>query len=157
MKPGRKLDTLVAEKVMGWKIIDRVKMGWGRGPVVWDTGQDPEDEHSSPTYQDFRPSERITDAWLVVEKLGIENYPFILTQDRYSGVYSGGKWLASFNIFMRDYDDGPLSDDIQASMYWGNSHRISAGETAAHAICLAALKAVDILVDQETLEHTKES
>lgn len=143
MNPGRELDAFIAEKVMGWTIIDRVKMGWGKGPVVWDTGQDPEDEHSSPTYQDFRPSERITDAWLVVDKLAGGNYPFILTQDRYGGTYSGGIWLASFGVFMEEYERGPRGDDGDAVSYWANPGLICAGKTPAHAICLAALRVVN--------------
>ena len=66
MEPGRELDALVAEKVMGWKLIDRKSAGWGDGPPVWATGDESWD--GSPTFQDFRPSVAIRHAWEVVEK-----------------------------------------------------------------------------------------
>lgn len=63
------LDALVAEKVMGWTLADRVESGWGHGPPVWLTGEDPEREDSNPTWQDFRPSTSISHAFEVVEKM----------------------------------------------------------------------------------------
>ena len=62
MKAGRELDALIAEKVMGWRRFGTtLTLSWRtpEGIVTW--------EESS--YPSFRPSERIQDAWLVVEKM----------------------------------------------------------------------------------------
>jgi len=57
-------------------------------------------------------------------------YPVMIVQDRYSGVYSGGQWLAVANAsapaggmsrmaFVMTHDgDGPGSDDGSAMAYW---------------------------------------
>jgi hypothetical protein len=70
MVAGRELDALVAERVLGWKLIDRIEMGWGEGPDVWDctNGKDA-DECYSPTRQHFAPSTDISAAWAVVERM----------------------------------------------------------------------------------------
>lgn len=41
---------VIAEKVMGWKLADRIAYGWGDGPPVWITG-----DEESPTHQGFDP------------------------------------------------------------------------------------------------------
>lgn len=153
MKPGRELDAVVAEKVMGWTQCDstvrwpkwehgdpgddwtEVDQEWCRGD-----GAPPENRYIKKPIPRYSTS--IADAWLVVEELGNDgNYPFILTVDRYGGTYCNGPWLASFGVFMDEYQGGPLGDDVDAAYYWRNAHAIASGETASHAICLAALKA----------------
>lgn len=159
MKPGRELDALVAEKVMGWTQCNPLAT-WDR----WEYG-DPGDDWAAVEqewcrgdgvppgrYQKtpiLRHSTSIADAWLVVEKLA-GCYPFILTQDRYRGTYSGGRWLASFLVLMDAYERGPLSDDVDAMGYWADPGLICAGETPAHAICLAALRACSIAIPHES-------
>jgi hypothetical protein len=69
MPAGRELDALVAVRVMGWTLCNRVAMGWGDGPPVFATGEDPYDDTARPSRQDWRPSENITAAWEVVEKM----------------------------------------------------------------------------------------
>lgn len=131
MKPGRELDALVAEKVMGLELIRH-------GPNIFykEYGKFHPCELLLPEYSSF-----VGEAWLVVEKVEKEHYPFILTVDRYGGVYSGGRWLASFAVPMEVYEWGPLGDDVEAMGYWYNPGLICAGETPAQAICLAALRA----------------
>jgi hypothetical protein len=58
-----KLDALVAERVMGWTLADRVKCGWGSGPDVYITG-----DEARPTIQGFEPSTSIADAWQVLDR-----------------------------------------------------------------------------------------
>lgn len=53
------IDKLVAEKVMGWAVIDYKNIG----VTVVDDGEFPVE------IEDFQPSERIEDAWEVVKQL----------------------------------------------------------------------------------------
>jgi len=58
-------------------------------------------------------------------------YPVVIVEDRYAGVYSGGRWLAVANAdkpaggmsriaFVMSHDgDAPGSDDGGAMAYWG--------------------------------------
>lgn len=57
MPAGRKMDTLVAEKVMGWVRDDR---------GFWFDSEDPA---MVTTYEDWKPSEEIESAWEVLEKM----------------------------------------------------------------------------------------
>ncbi len=120
LKPGRELDALVAEKVMGLKIVVKV---WGTGkkyrsfsvgePDYIYSSDRPEGEliNSVPRY-----STDIAAAWEVVEKLGQHFQLFSPTDNRPS-------WEARF----RD----------------GRFKLVTAeAATGPHAICLAALKAV---------------
>lgn len=77
-------------------------------------------------------------------------WPFVLTTDRYGGLYSGGLWLASFGAGVSDYDDGPHGEDMEAMDYWGyaetsesnkprlGSGMIQCGDTPDEAIKRAA-------------------
>lgn len=96
LKPGRELDTLVAEKVYLEEYKKFQQEPWGV-PVI-----------------NFIPhfSTSIEDAWKIVEKLN---------PDVFEVVYEHGFYYANFNR-------------VNSSMYV---------ETPAHAICLAALKAVE--------------
>lgn len=51
---NREIDTLVAEKVMGWKVSDELVFFDENGLLL----------------PDFRPSQDISDAWRVVKKMG---------------------------------------------------------------------------------------
>ncbi|CDQ41882.1 BC1872 family protein [Virgibacillus salexigens] len=57
---NRKIDQLVAEKVMGWKVFEYKNIN----TTVIDDGE------FLVEIEEFKPSERIEDAWNVVEKIG---------------------------------------------------------------------------------------
>lgn len=106
MNPGRELDALIAEKVMGLEIVH---LGEPSKPFVKNfTGTSEPTEYSTD----------IAAAWEVVERLKDSEHAFgfELTQDQ--GELC--EWLA----------------------YFGEGRFKAESETAPHAICLAALKAV---------------
>lgn len=80
----------------------------------------------------FRPSTDIQCAWLVVEKLKL------------SVMWTGKKWGAgeAWDIYFHREDD-PEEDD---AVYDGSIKHWATSDTAPHAICLAALKAVRVAV-----------
>lgn len=100
MKPGRELDALVAEKVMG-----------ETRPRVWGT-----------INAGIRPySTSIEAAWQVVERIkSLHGRTFSVTFD-------GSGWVAGYDL----------------GLEWGMG--VPVGETAPHAIALAALKAVGVV------------
>lgn len=73
-----------------------------------------------------------------------ELYPIMVVEDRYQGVYLGGRWwaVARADLPLEDMtriawlmDDGPGSDDITAAMFWADALRwIAAGSTADCAV-----------------------
>jgi len=107
--PGRELDALVAEKVMGW-----IKRPKGAGTAHLWISSDKQAFHESelPAY-----STDIAAAWQVVEKLTRRDDKLFFTLET---PISGSAWECWF------------------SGEWAE------GETASHAICLAALKAVGV-------------
>lgn len=124
MQPGRELDALVAEKVMGWtKFVQYKGAEWRVGEEYIDNGDCICIPVSIHRADEWRPSNRIQDAWTVVEKLS-ERFQFWLEFYR----EDKGPWCAVF--FEKRDSYGEV-----------NSHGADA-ETAPHAICLAALKAV---------------
>jgi hypothetical protein len=117
LEPGRELDALIAEKVMGCdpdgdqcRCKDR-----DHSDLLQDDGH-------SPTLKEY--STDISAAWEVVEKLG--DYFDIHRQE-------GCESEVTFARRCNDVDDFP-GDDLWVTGY---------AETVPHAICLAALKAVD--------------
>jgi hypothetical protein len=59
----------------------------------------------------------------------METYPIAIVQDHYTGVYSGGRWLAiacatdSLNDrsrvdFCLESDEGPSGSDVEAGTFW---------------------------------------
>jgi hypothetical protein len=115
VEPGLELDTLVAEKVMGWTRIG--------GHYAWATI-----EGETRTWKGFQPSTDISAAWEVVTKmletvaernpLAARSASFIFSLSRYGTRGWGARFLIAWPC------------------------PTSCGESAAHAICLAALKAV---------------
>ena len=111
VKPGRELDALVAEKVMGLRFVWRSQLtdhyGYNAGvwtiPTKWGT--------MDLTEEPPRYSTDIAAAWEVVEKMREDGFLVALYR-------SAGAWIA-------DTNPG-----------YGKS------DTAPHAICLAALRAV---------------
>jgi hypothetical protein len=119
MKPSRELDALVAERVMGWRFIGEfdLEMNGDR----WAKNPDGHENYFSdvPHY-----STNIAAAWEVMEKLLAYN-PFWEQHD-FIGIYlaptSPKGWTCNFG------------DDTTRAY----------GDTAPHAICLAALKVVSL-------------
>jgi len=131
MKPGRELDALVAEKVFGAKKITQDARGLLRADIDLYTPCCPcmEDRMSREDFRDVPEySTDIAIAWEVVEKLrSIPGMDLDVSWD-------GGRWLVNLGIYRKD-ERGYLNLDY-------DSVQEEEGETAPHAICLAALKAV---------------
>lgn len=117
MKAGRELDALVAEKVMGWKLEPYTRC---IQVLPVEAGRPPEGADTSKlkpfnnigSYEIPHYSTAIAAAWEVVEKLRLAILPM-----------SNGQWGAAVN------EDKEFVPGFIAN-------------TAQHAICLAALKAV---------------
>lgn len=132
MKPGRELDALVAEKVMGLvlqpiTVVDYKGVHTEPGSVVKDytapDGRKCRSVKECPHY-----STSIADAWLVVEKLQCQGHD--------------GKWF-----FRLDYDCVETWDCAfykESTCDGGYPEQWATALTAPHAICLAALKAVGV-------------
>lgn len=117
MKPGRELDALVAEKVMGWKYSQHA-MTW------YPPGLHPAQNMLDHDILAF--STDIAAAWTVVEKLRNFKHP----QDPDS----------NFTIFQwwdGGYAAGWTWHEVEYDMVYG--------DTAPHVICLAALRVVGAL------------
>jgi hypothetical protein len=128
MKAGRELDALVAEKVMGWRPTHGMLHGKEQDLFVDSNGNTHGIECGC--IEDFHPSTNISDAWKVVEKLKhcAEGFAVIkLNPDRNKARYQAG-------IQYDDGEGGPMF------MYDASA----TADTAAMAICLAALKAVSL-------------
>lgn len=81
--PGRETDARIAEAI-GWKLLDRVAMGWRDGPPVFST-TDPE----SPTFQGFEPSCNPAHALAAMEATGT-NWDLSKLGDGSYNAYVGG-------------------------------------------------------------------
>jgi hypothetical protein len=119
MSPGRDLDRLIAEKVMGRKVYgDRISR---EAP-----------ELDIPECWLPRYSSDIAAAWEVVEKLRDSNFQLTLVTTKLSA-------LATFYTPQeRIIWDNSLPE--------GHTPLKAIGDTAPHAICLAALKAMGVEV-----------
>lgn len=140
LEPGRELDTLVAEKVMGWRKGDW-KKDWGDGSKAeyFDIWLMPEGE--LPSYRCSTPprfSTDIAEAWRVVEKLknvvGNEGFTLGYCLEHY---IETGEELWEVHAVV-------LMDHILDGNGWGDPVDEVWAATAPHAICLAALKAVSV-------------
>lgn len=80
-------------------------------------------------------AENISDAWELFEEMGGQ----IITEDRYNGSYSKGKWLCTYGTTCPEEVllNGPQADDTTAMVFWQNPRFIVAADTAPMAICLA--------------------
>ena len=122
---GRELDALVAENVMGCRVKWRTYGLKGRYPYCDCVGHagvhNDTDEQNDDMLASY--STDISAAWQVVEKVGLfHRYGDCLTYDHDSKKWQIGK-------YWREYDGVALDVTVDA-------------DTAPHAICLAALKAV---------------
>lgn len=114
LRAGRELDALVAEKVMGMSLLKL--NGWG--PLVDGMDREPP-----------RFSTDIAAAWRVVELVQKEKgQDFRIDRLNWGG--SMQDWVAGFGSIATGHGEGTHLAQGRA-------------DTAAHAICLAALKAVD--------------
>lgn len=116
--PGRGMNRLVAERVMGWQFLDRVKMGWGPGPDTYSTGDETED--GSPSFQGFEPSTEINHAWRVVEHLQKKH-----VEVRVTG-YNRDEWFCDIAHFL---ENPGAPNNVTGE-----------GTSAPLAICRAALR-----------------
>lgn len=112
MNPGRELDALVAEKVMGLKVIDGL---WVRPGTAWHPAHGQFDMNTQTHL--LRYSTDIAAAWEVLEQSGLLDLYFLYKR--------GDQWAIGETNGVNDATT-PLAE----------------APTAPHAICLAALKAV---------------
>lgn len=135
----RKIDVLVAEKILGYRKIDRMEHLFGTYVhLTWRA------DETSTAYTDAQLPHFTSDiqaAWEVVEKLG-NKVTIYGPEARYaSGEYrNGDTWDCEITgDFQSEWSDDPedRTDYVRCE-----------GATAPLAICLAALKAVGV-----TLEH----
>ncbi len=125
MKPGRELDALIAERVMGFIRID-ITINDEQKPLVTKEWLDEWDGELSDAYWWGRDiyqsvphySTQIADAWLVVEKLRSESIAMVVST-------YGAREYSSCHF---------LYKGVCSETYWA--------ATAPLAICLAALKAM---------------
>lgn len=130
MKAGRDLDALIAEKVMGWP----------KNSVVWYIDDKPF------RISDFSPSTQIADAWLVVEKFA--------GAEKSIGESGGVELLDRWQIQLQ-WDHNWMWDATLSHLVGTNSVSEDVTEFFAQApaaplaICLSALKAVGVNIDDE--------
>lgn len=130
MKPGRELDMLVAERIMGCKVLRATDTGLSQDEYErrrrWDGGRcgcpgtphnDSDDEGCYEWLREY--STDIAAAWTVIEKLKNENnYVEVIS------IVGDKRWICRWRVNGAIYGAG--------------------AETAPHAICLAALRAVGV-------------
>lgn len=123
MKPGRELDALIAEKVMGCKVLWQASSVYGPYCGCLSGSRFQEGPHSGPNRFDENLKDYSTDisaAWEVAKKLA--NMLGVHGEFQIRYVSFNGEWHV-------DTESSGLIVHVAA-------------ETAPHAICLAALKAV---------------
>lgn len=128
LKPGRELDVLIAERVMGWEPREENPVKW-RNP---DTSDGYRTDDDLPGF-----STDIAAAWGVWGRLTTMKYKANLTLVRLADnkyVVTALMGGAGTDIYSTDkkpwHEDGYLDED-------------TVGDTAPHAICLAAMRAYD--------------
>jgi hypothetical protein len=143
MKPGRSLDALVAEKVMGWRVWpeDRTAHEWDQF-LPWPRGVITahglvvirSDSHNIWTSDKrWSPSTDIAAAWEVVNAMPDRARMAIFAPGAVvePGRHNGEDWFV--RIYAAPNDDDPWNWDEPINVF---------APTAPHAICLAALKIV---------------
>lgn len=121
-EPGRELDALVAEKVMGWTGVHLVHGGTGTSSYY--VGRTPRGVFVVRPY-----STDIAAAWQVIEAMRQRNYYAEISEH----ISDPERQCAMFASRAGHYDS--------YERCWENEHQVCTA-TAPHAICLAALKAV---------------
>ena len=123
MQAGRELDKLVAENVMGWR---ECKVGIEqdiKGLVGFGLDRQGQFRRSFPEY-----STNIADAWLVVEEMAKRSNALALQAP---GSTDMNEAYRDFTRWTADFDTNNIRVHTEAE-----------GDTAPHAICLAALRIV---------------
>ena len=121
MKPGRKLDSLIATKVMGFHSVGfHDGAGGPSGPWVY-KGPAQSPYRRLPYY-----STRIEDAWEIVEIMNMRGWKLELVYSEYFDENTGG---ADVTFVCKSQARGKFS---------------TSNETIPYAICLAALKAMGV-------------
>lgn len=69
----------------------------------------------------------------------MKHFPIAIIEDRYTGAYSEGRWLAvtQYDLSTRssELNDGPFGDDTEASTFWAAQPQwIAAGDTPDEAL-----------------------
>lgn len=121
MNPGRELDALIAEKVMGWRYYK--ERGSSIYQLIPPNGEISHIDNSPPHY-----STRISAAWEVVER------------------FKKMGWVVTIESDAEMKDESPYFVSINPR-YSGNENYLTVTASkydAPHAICLAALKTVEI-------------
>lgn len=142
MKPGRELDALVAEKVMECKLLTEVHPYYPK-VKLFDCGCK-NHIHGDRNRQGSglrKYSTDISSAWEVVEKLTDDNAErFELTRlQQYPLPREHKDWCAEQGM------NGPgYSQHYVAIVGYGRDEIRVIADTAPHAICLAALKALEL-------------
>lgn len=113
---------VLAENGMNWTWCDRIAKRWGPGPRVWITGEDPDVENSSPTFQGFDPFTNIAHAFMLVDKMR-EKGLFMVLESPSSGIST---WMCRW---FRTGAASPVS--------------IETAETTCRAISLAVFAALE--------------
>lgn len=126
MKPGRELDALIVEKVIGWKPF---KKKWEAGAHrgyhdAWLDGEGREVCIQCPEY-----STDIAAAWVVVEKLRESKKTIALSSVYHQTANPYWSWICRI-----EWTDKRL----------GYQTSIGLSESVPHAICLAALDSIGI-------------
>lgn len=116
MTPGRELDALIAEKVMGFKVESQEEHAWGIRPLQKVIVHYIKDCGELPAY-----STDISAAWEVLERINSINSNLVM--------------IPSTNTIGEDGEMDPHD--------YGYNWFVD-GITMPHAICLAALKVLDI-------------
>lgn len=82
-------------------------------------------------------AEHISDAWKLFEEMDGQ----VITQDRYNGAYSGGKWLCTYETLCPEevLINGPQAGDTEAMEFWADPVHVAAADTAPLAIAKAWL------------------
>jgi hypothetical protein len=127
MSPGRELDALVAERVMGWRFHGKFTEDPNLNCDRW--AVDP-DGHERFYWEVPDYSTKIAAAWAVVEKITSEHWIAMDICQRPKQADAGEAWTHGNKACVTITHGGqsPFSD-----------HPVY-GESAAHAICLKALK-----------------
>lgn len=123
MSPGRELDALVAEKVMGFATL-------AGNIFVYDKAYKKGDLATAVSKPIPNYSTDIAAAWDVVEKVSMSIFPPSVQID--PGRYNGSFWMAQIT--------GDESNNYGPVV-------VQFGSSAPHVICLAALKAVGVSFD----------
>lgn len=144
---GRELDAEVAERVMGWREVTDYgykppERQWhdANGFAASAEGNKLSDGQTLPG---FSPSTKIADAWRVVEKMQGMTPP----DTEECSPLEGDKWQLTLTMG-DDWHHSKMVRGYERIPKWGAIFDNGCGgpyelaDTAAHAICLAALKAL---------------